>query len=123
MAGAGGGRGRSCWCSAWNLLSKRLDAGFCFLDISRHLFRECPATRSDWTEMPRYDFKCKACNLTFEVRMSMSDYSDGKEVECPHCGSPKVGRSYTSVSVLTGSRGGSTGGAAPPPNCGHGGFT
>ena len=73
--------------------------------------------------MPRYDYKCQFCNFPFEIRMSMSEYSEGKKTECPQCGSDDVERAFGSVSVLTGSRGGS---ASPPANtagCGHGGFT
>ncbi len=55
--------------------------------------------------------------------MSMSEYtSDGKPA-CPECGSGKVERSFTAVSVMTGSRGGSGASAPPPPSCGTGGFT
>ena len=73
--------------------------------------------------MPRYDYKCQNCNLPFEVRMSMSEYSEGNKPECPQCGSTEVERSFTSVSVLTGSRAGSGGSASSAANCGHSGFT
>jgi putative FmdB family regulatory protein len=71
--------------------------------------------------MPRYDYTCQQCNFPFEVRMTMSEYSEGKKPECPQCGSGDVERAFTSVSVLTGSRAG--GGGSPAPACGHGGFT
>lgn len=73
--------------------------------------------------MPKYDYKCQYCNFPFEVRMSMSEYSEGNKPECPQCGSGDVERSFTSVSVLTGSRAGSGGAGGPAPTCGHGGFT
>ncbi len=72
--------------------------------------------------MPRYDYRCQSCSFSFDVRMSMSEYSEGKKPPCPRCGSVEVERSFTSVGVLTGSRSGgssSSGGGG----CGHGGFS
>ena len=74
-------------------------------------------------DMPRYDYKCQYCNFPFEVRMSMSEYSAGNKPPCPQCGSTDVERAFTSVSVLTGSRGGSSGSSSSAANCGHSGFT
>ena len=71
--------------------------------------------------MPRYDYRCQACDALFELRMSMSEYAEGNKTVCPECGSSEVERTFTSVGVLTGSRAG--GGAPAPSNCGHGGFT
>jgi putative FmdB family regulatory protein len=73
--------------------------------------------------MPRYDYRCQYCNFPFEVRMSMSEYSEGSKPACPQCGSRDVERAFTSVSVLTGSRAGSGGGSSSASNCGHRGFT
>lgn len=73
--------------------------------------------------MPRYDYKCQDCGFPFEVRMSMSEYSEGNKPACPQCGSADVERAFTSVSVLTGSRGGSGGSTSSAAACGHGGFT
>ena len=73
--------------------------------------------------MPRYDYRCEDCGNAFEVRMSMSEYSEGNKPECPQCGSHAVDRTFTSVGVLTGSRA-ARGVPAPSPSaCGHGGFT
>lgn len=72
--------------------------------------------------MPTYDYRCQSCSQTFEVRMSMSEYAEGKKPACPRCGSSDVDRAFTSFGVLTASRGGS-GGSSFGGSCGHGGFT
>ncbi len=66
--------------------------------------------------MPAYDYVCQDCGARFEVRMSMSAYSEGAKVPCEKCGSTKVVRAFTTVNVLTGARAG--GGS-----CGTGGFS
>jgi putative FmdB family regulatory protein len=73
--------------------------------------------------MPSYDFTCQECGTTYEVRLSMSAYSDGEGRTCQSCGSSKVERAFTAVNVITGS--GSRGGASSslPTGCGSGGFT
>jgi hypothetical protein len=57
----------------------------------------------------------------------MSEYSSEATPECPSCGSANSARSFSSVGVLTGSRGGSGAGSGSLPTmgggCGHGGFT
>ncbi len=73
--------------------------------------------------MPRYDYVCQGCGSAFEVRMSMSEYSEGRKPECPQCGSKEAERSFKSVGVLTGSRSGSSGSSSGAASCGHGGFT
>lgn len=73
--------------------------------------------------MPKYDYRCQYCNFPFEIRMSMSEYSKGNKPDCPQCGSQDVERSFTSVSVLTGSRAGSGRGSSSGSSCGPGGFT
>ena len=73
--------------------------------------------------MPRYDYRCQDCTFSFEVRMSMSEYSEGTKPKCPQCGSQGVERSFTSVSVLTGSRAGGGSSGAGGGGCGHSGFT
>jgi hypothetical protein len=37
--------------------------------------------------------------------MSMAAYAEGAKPRCDACGSPRVERAFTAVSVLTGSRG------------------
>ena len=74
--------------------------------------------------MPSYDFVCQDCRKPYEVRISMSAYSDGEGRECPGCGSTNVERAFTAVNVIAGSRSGSFGGfASGGGNCGSGGFT
>jgi putative FmdB family regulatory protein len=70
--------------------------------------------------VPAYDYVCEECGATFEVRMSMSAYSEGAKPPCESCGSTRVARAFTSVNVLTGGRGGGTSGGA---SCGSGGFS
>ncbi len=70
--------------------------------------------------MPAYDYVCQDCGARFEVRMSMSAYSEGAKVPCETCGSQNVVRAFTTVNVLTGSRGG---GASSGASCGSGGFS
>ncbi len=48
--------------------------------------------------------------------MSMAAYSEGAKATCERCGSNRVTRAFTAVSVLTGGRGTSS------VSCGSGGF-
>ncbi len=70
--------------------------------------------------MPAYDYVCQDCGETFEIRMSISAYSEGIAPPCTSCGSARVARSFGTVNVLTGGR--STGGSYTS-SCGPGGFT
>jgi putative FmdB family regulatory protein len=70
--------------------------------------------------VPAYDYVCQECGAKFEVRMSMAAYSEGARPECEACGSTRVERAFTAVSVLTGGRGG---GASSTASCGSRGFT
>ena len=54
--------------------------------------------------MPTYDFVCQDCKTPFEVRMSITAYSDGSRPRCEKCGSDKVERTFTAVNVLTSER-------------------
>ena len=73
--------------------------------------------------MPSYDFTCQNCGTTYEVRLSMSAYSEGGGRECQACGSENVERAYTAVNVITGSSSGSGSSASLRSGCGPGGFT
>ena len=74
--------------------------------------------------MPAYDYVCLDCGAKFEVRMSMSAYSSGDKPPCEQCGSANVGRAFTTVNVLTGSRGGGSGASfSAGSSCGSGGFS
>ena len=70
--------------------------------------------------MPAYDYICQDCGERFEIRMSISAYSEGTTPPCKSCGSVRVTRSFGAVNVLTGGR--SSGGSYASP-CGTGGFT
>lgn len=39
--------------------------------------------------MPSYTYACKACNKTFSIVLTLSEYDKG-HVACPHCKSKKV---------------------------------
>jgi putative FmdB family regulatory protein len=71
--------------------------------------------------MPSYDFMCQDCGASFEVRLSMSAYSDGQGRVCTQCGSGKVERAFTAVNVIAGSH--SEGSTRSGGGCGHSGFT
>ena len=73
--------------------------------------------------MPRYDYRCDDCGHAFEVRLSMSEYSEGNKPDCPSCGSEKAERTFSSVGVLTGSRAGGSGPMPTGGGCGHSGFS
>jgi putative FmdB family regulatory protein len=70
--------------------------------------------------MPRYDYICRDCGEPFTLRVSMAAYSAGVHPACSACGSTMVERSFSTVSVLTSSRGGSR---PSGTDCGSTGFT
>jgi len=51
--------------------------------------------------VPTYEYNCDECKKPFEVRASISEYSEGLNTQCPHCGSKKVSRGFSAVNVLT----------------------
>lgn len=67
--------------------------------------------------MPAYDYVCQDCGERFDVRMSIAAYSAGGAPPCEACGSRRVERAFTAVTVLTGGR--SSGGGA---GCAPSGF-
>lgn len=69
--------------------------------------------------MPTYEYVCEDCGKPFDVRASMSAYSEGLSPSCPACGSKNAVRRFSSVSVATGSKGGGGSSGA----CGSKGFT
>jgi putative FmdB family regulatory protein len=50
--------------------------------------------------MPRYDYRCTACSLTFEVEHGMREKP---QIFCPSCGAPATRQLNTSGIVLKGS--------------------
>ena len=64
--------------------------------------------------MPTYEYVCQDCGKPYEIRASISEYAKGLETKCPHCGSQKAIRAFTSVNVWTANR--SAGGG--PSTCG-----
>lgn len=69
--------------------------------------------------MPTYEYSCKDCKKPFDVRASISEYSEGLSPECPECGSHNVERGFSVVNVISAlqrSFGNSAG-------CGPSGFT
>ena len=71
--------------------------------------------------MPTYDYTCQDCGVRFEVRMSISAYSEGVKPQCEKCGSEHVVRAFTAVNVVTPGR--STSCGSSDPECGSGKFT
>ena len=65
--------------------------------------------------MPLYEYICQACEKKFDVRASITEYSDGINPSCPDCGSNKVERGFSAFNFLSGSEGGSgsSGGCGP----------
>ncbi|MFM8529543.1 MAG: FmdB family zinc ribbon protein [Ilumatobacteraceae bacterium] len=61
--------------------------------------------------MPLYEYRCKECDATFEVRRSMSESSN--PAPCPegHANTVKLLSAFASVGVSSGSYG-----AAPSPS-------
>lgn len=70
--------------------------------------------------MPTYDYVCGDCGKPFEVRASISEFSKGLKPQCPHCGSEKSIRTFTSINVLTARRAGGPGPGACGPTAGPG---
>jgi len=54
--------------------------------------------------MPTYDYLCEKCLTMFDVRASVSEYEHGLNVRCPACGSGRVRRTISPVSILGSSR-------------------
>jgi putative FmdB family regulatory protein len=54
--------------------------------------------------MPTYDYRCEKCLNPFALQASISDYERGLKVECPACGSKRVRRTISTVSILGSSR-------------------
>ncbi len=70
--------------------------------------------------MQSYDYLCQNCSKLFEVRASIAEYSKGLKPTCPHCGSQRAIRTFTSVNVLTNRPRGGTMPLACGPNAGPG---
>lgn len=46
--------------------------------------------------MPRYDYRCEACESTFEIKESMSEHDSERRPECPCCGDRETRRVFSS---------------------------
>lgn len=51
--------------------------------------------------MPTYEYTCNDCEKPFDIRASISEYSEGLSPKCPNCGSEKVARGFSVVNVLS----------------------
>lgn len=40
--------------------------------------------------MPRYEYRCEACDETFEVEQSISEHEREGDPTCPECGSRRT---------------------------------
>ncbi len=50
--------------------------------------------------MPSYEYYCRKCDRTFEVRMSISEH-ESRQVRCPHCDSTEVEQVPASFMTVT----------------------
>ena len=73
--------------------------------------------------MPSYDFVCQDCKSPYEIRISMSAYSEGEGRQCPTCESTDVERTFTAVNVIAGSRSGGGSFSSAGSGCGPTGFS
>lgn len=64
--------------------------------------------------MPLYEYDCQGCGKQVEILVRGSE-----KVTCPECGSPKLAKRLSVVSVATGSSG-SPAPSSMPPSCGTG---
>ena len=62
--------------------------------------------------MPIYEFHCGKCERDSEILIRSADW---KGTKCPHCGSPKLAKKFSTFAAA-----GSSGGDAAPA-CGLGG--
>jgi putative FmdB family regulatory protein len=53
--------------------------------------------------MPIYEFTCLDCRKPFEISRPMSEAGPGG-ASCPHCGSTRVERTWSSVFAITGKK-------------------
>jgi len=51
--------------------------------------------------MPSYDYLCQQCKKEFEVRMTIAELEQKKQVACPACNSSDVVRQITGFQVQT----------------------
>jgi putative FmdB family regulatory protein len=51
-------------------------------------------------EMPVYEYVCRDCEKTFEMRRPMAE-ATAADVKCPSCGSARIDRIYSSVYAKT----------------------
>ncbi len=72
--------------------------------------------------MPSYDFVCQDCGASFEVRLSISAYSEGEGRVCPKCASENVERAFTAVNVIAGGSSGGGYSSSSSRGCGSSGF-
>ena len=63
--------------------------------------------------MPTYEYHCPECTKSFEVRLSIAEYSQRGAPSCPQCGSSNVTRCFTPVNVAVGGRSDD----GPAPSC------
>ncbi|OHV35809.1 MULTISPECIES: FmdB family zinc ribbon protein [Pseudofrankia] len=67
--------------------------------------------------MPRYDYRCRVCDTSFEVRRGIHEDAPASAVSCP-AGHAETSRVFAAVAV---SRGVSAPMRAPIPTAGGGG--
>jgi putative FmdB family regulatory protein len=50
--------------------------------------------------MPSYEYRCRTCDRTFEIRLSVQDHDAGR-ARCPHCQGQEVEQVMTSFVAMT----------------------
>lgn len=54
--------------------------------------------------MPTYEYQCRDCETTFEVRRAITEHSGSERPACPECGSRKTRRLLSSFFPNTSSK-------------------
>jgi putative FmdB family regulatory protein len=69
--------------------------------------------------MPIYEFHCERCEQDSEILVRSSDW---KGTKCPHCGSEKISKKFSTFAAAAGesSGGGKSSGKSSGHGCGSG---
>jgi putative FmdB family regulatory protein len=70
--------------------------------------------------MPLYEYRCRTCDDTFELRRAMSESSEPATCPSGHDGAVRLLSVFASVGASNGQSGGMSAGAAPAPSSGGG---
>ncbi len=65
--------------------------------------------------MPVYDYYCKDCGTSFDVRRHMSE--SNRQTPCPHCGGDHTQRLIATVAIFSSGSDGQSRALAGMPSC------